>query len=264
MPLRLNEYFYVLTLSQQQVRLLRATQYTVERMDLGDVPGSLQEALRWDDPERELQWHSQTGNQSDGRAAIFHGHGVGTKETHKENLLRYFQLLDQYLSKRLANEDAPLVLAGVDYLLPIYRQANTYRELIEPAITGSQEQLSDEEIQQRAWELVQPYLRRKREAIESSYHQQASKELASAALTTIVPAANQGRVETLFVALDEQRWGHYEPETGRMALHDQSQPGDIDLLNLATIYTVLNDGDVYASQREDVPDAEPIAAIFRF
>jgi len=143
MPLRSQPTFYVLVLSQQEVRLLRATQYTVERMDLQDVPQGLNEALRWDDPERELQWHSQTGNQSDGRAAIFHGHGVGTKEMHKENLLRYFQLLDRYLSKRLAGEDAPLVLAGVDYLLPIYRQANNYRHLMEPGIEGSQQRLSD-------------------------------------------------------------------------------------------------------------------------
>jgi len=66
------------------------------------------------------------------------------------------------------------------------------------------------------------------------------------------------------VAVDEQKWGSFEPETGRLGLHDQPQPGDVDLLNLATIHTLLNDGDVYASEREDVPDAEPAAAILRF
>lgn len=264
MPLRLNEYFYVLALSQKEVRLLRATQYTAERMDLGNMPQSLAEALRWDDPERELQWHSQTGAESDGRAAIFHGHGVGTKETHKENLVRYFQLLNQGLSKHLTNEDAPLVLAGVDYLLPIYREANTYDYLVEGEITGSQQHLSDTEIQRKAWKLVQSIFRQKRDAAVSLYHQQASKALASADLTIVIPAAHQGRVDTLFVAIDEQRWGRYDPETGQLDLHAQHQPGDIDLLNQATIYTMLNAGDVYAGPREDMPDGEPLAAILRF
>jgi hypothetical protein len=264
MPLCLHEHFYVLALSQQEIRLLHATEYAVERVDLQDVPQGLDEALRWDDPERELQWHTQTGNQSDGRAAVFHGHGVGAKETHKKDLLRYFQLLDRHLSKFLTGEEAPLLLAGVDYLLPIYRQANTYRHLLDEGIAGSQEQLSDTEIQQRAWELVWPHFQKERGAAESLYHQQASKSLASADLATILPASYQGRVGTLFVALDEQRWGRYKPETDQVELHTKPQPGDVDLLNLATIHVVLNSGDVYAGQRDELPDDEPLASILRF
>jgi hypothetical protein len=264
MALRFNEYFYVLALSQKEVRLLRGTQYTVERMDLHDMPQSLAEALRWDDPERELQWHSQTAPGDGGRDAIFYGHGVGSKETHVENLLRYFQLLDQGLSKLLADEEAPLVLAGVDYLLPIYRKANTYGHLIEEGIEGSQKHLKDEEIQKRAWSLLQPYFRKNREAAVSLFYQQASKGLASTDLTTVIPAAHQGRVDTMFVALDEQRWGRYDPETGLLDLHSQSQPGDCELLNLGAIHTALNSGDIYASYREDMPGSEPLAAILRF
>lgn len=263
-PLRSKEYFYVLAISQQEVRLLRGTQYTVERMDLHDMPQSLAEALRWDDPERELQWHSQTAPGDGGRDAIFHGHGVGAKETHVENLLRYFQLLDQGLSKLLASEKAPLVLAGVDYLLPIYREANTYGYLIEEGIEGSQEHLSDREIHQLAWKLLRPNFRQKREAAVSLFHQQASKGLASTDLTTIIPASHQGRVDTLFVASDEQRWGRYDPDTGQIDLHSQTQPGDSELLNLGAIHTVLNSGDIYVSNREDVPESEPLAAILRF
>jgi hypothetical protein len=66
------------------------------------------------------------------------------------------------------------------------------------------------------------------------------------------------------VASDEQRWGRYDSDTGQLDLHSQSQPGDSELLNLGTIYTMLNSGDIYVSNREDVPDSEPIAAILRF
>jgi hypothetical protein len=264
MPLRRDEQFYVLALSQEEVRLLRATRFAAQRVELGDMPQSMSEALQWDDPERELQWHSQTAAAKGGRAAIFHGHGVGTKETHKDDLLRYFQLLDQGLSKHLDGEEAPLLLAGIDYLLPIFRKANTYKRLIDQELTGSQEHLDDAEICRQAWELVRPYFQRGRDEAVSLFHQQVGKSLASAELTTVVPAAHQGRVDTLFVALDEQRWGQYNLETGQMDLHPHPQPGDMDLLNLATIHTVVNGGDVYVSQREDVPEDEPLAAILRF
>jgi hypothetical protein len=71
-------------------------------------------------------------------------------------------------------------------------------------------------------------------------------------------------VDTLFVALDEQRWGRYRPESGQVELHSQPQPGDVDLLNLATIHVVMNSGDVYAGRREELPDDEPLASILRF
>lgn len=265
LPLRLQEYFYILALSQQDIRLLRASQYTAERMDLGDMPQGLAEALRWEDPERELQWHSQTGSMAgDGRAAMFHGHGLGTKEVQRKNLIRYFQLLDPGLSKRLVNEDAPLVLAGVDYLLPIYREVSSYQNIVEEEVTGSPKHLDDGEMQQQAWRIVQPYFSQKQEAAVALYHQQISRKLASADVPTIISAAHQGRVATLFVAMDEQNWGAYDPDSGRIDIHSHPQPGDGDLLNLAAIYTTLNKGVVYASPRENLPDEEPLAAIFRF
>lgn len=263
MPLRLNEYFYVLAISQQETRLLRATQYSVERLDLGDMPASMAEALRWDDPERELQWHSQTNSRGE-RPAIFHGHGVGTKEIHKENLLRYFQMVDQYVCKVLTGENKPLVLAGVDYLLPIYREANGYRHLIKEGIEGSHQQLSDTILREQAWELVQPLFTQEREDAASLYYQQVGRELASADLATIIPAAHHGRIEILFVATDRQVWGRFDPENVQMELHAYAQPEDIDLLNLASIHTVMNNGVVYADRCEELPDEEALAAIFRY
>lgn len=264
MPLRLDEHFYILALSQETVRLLRATPFSFERMDLGDMPQSLGEALRWDDPEKQLQWHTQTGAESDGRAAVFHGHGVATKETDKENLLRYFHLLDEGLDSLLAGEDAPLVLAGVDYLLPIFREASAYDHIIGEEITGSHEPLSDAQLHEQAVPLVQSLLEEARAAVVERYGLNASRDLATTDVTDALLAAHRGRITTLFVATDDEVWGRFDTTSGLVDLHSDRQPGDSDLLNLATIYTVQNDGEVYAVPREAVPEGAPIAAIFRF
>ena len=49
--------FYVLAISQESVRLLEGTRDSVAELDLSDVPQSLAEALKYDDPERQLQFH---------------------------------------------------------------------------------------------------------------------------------------------------------------------------------------------------------------
>lgn len=266
MPALQKEYFYILALSQEDVRLLRATQFTAERMDLGDMPQSLDEALRWDDPERQLQWHSKSapsGRDTD-RNALFHGHGSGDKENQKENLLRYFRLLDQGLSKILAGESRPLIMAGVDYLLPLFREASAYESIIEENISGSAQSLSDAELQEAGWKLMREHLVKAQESVDSMYQEQASKDLASSDLSAVIPAARQGRVDRLFVTLNEMKWGEYDPETGETALHAEPQPGDVDLLNVATIYTYLNSGEIDARQREEMPDEQDIAAIFRY
>jgi len=265
MPLKLIEPFYILVLSQQSVRLLQATEFSVERLNLGDaVPDSLDEALHWDDPEKQLQWHTGTGSENGGRSAIFHGHGVATKESQKTNLYRYFQLLDQGISRLLTRNRAPILLAGVDYLLPIYREASSNENLFDREIIGSQEHLTDMAIQKQAWPLVRNHFRADEEAARSSYHEMAAKDLASDDLISVVKATYQGRVETLFVDVIAQEWGEFNPDTGQVAKKPQRQPGATELTNLATIYTVLHDGDVYAGQREAMPTTEAAAAIYRF
>ncbi|PSB03459.1 hypothetical protein C7B69_26405, partial [filamentous cyanobacterium Phorm 46] len=114
--------FYILALSQNQVRLFQGTRYHVKEVELTDVPTSSAEALQYDDPEQSLQFHTASSQGSGGGdgSAIFHGQGGGNDD-HKDGLLSYFRQVSNGLESFLKNEKAPLILAGVDYLLPIYQ-----------------------------------------------------------------------------------------------------------------------------------------------
>lgn len=88
------------------------------------MPESLADILRRDDAEKQLQFHTGTsGGGGGGRPAIFHSHG--SEEDLKEDILRYFRQIDRGVEELLKGQRAPLVLAGVDYLLPIYREVRT-------------------------------------------------------------------------------------------------------------------------------------------
>lgn len=259
--------FYALALSQNEVRLLCGTRYSVGEVDLEEMPSSIAQALRYDDPEKQIQFH--TGTRGPGgvgnRPALFHGHGVGANDN-ETRLLRYFNKVDKGVHSLLRNERAPLVLAGVDYLLPIYAQKNTYPYLIEQGIEGNPDELSAKELHQQAWAIVQPLFTASRQEDEARYEQLAGQGLPQACndLEKVVPAAHQGRVETLFVALGVQLWGSFDLDTHTVCLQQDARADNQDLLDLAAVQTLLNRGTVYAVDPEKVPGGGTVAAIFRY
>lgn len=255
--------FYILALSQNEVRLYEASRFNVSEVELEGVPKSLAEALKYDDPEKQLQFHTGTQKITGERAAMFHGHGVGTDDA-KSNLLRFCRHLDRGLSAILRNEQAPLVVAGVDYLLPIFAKASSYKRLLPQGVTGNPEGLSPEELQQRAWAVVEPYFHQARREAEAKYRELVGTGKASHEIREIVPAAYHGRVKVLFAAAGRQEWGTYNAGREDLQLFPASRPGAMDLLDAAATQTLLQGGEVFAVEPEAVPDGPPAAAVFRY
>jgi hypothetical protein len=75
-------------------------------------------------------------------SAITHGDEVDSKE----NIKRYFRRIDKGLHELVRDERVPLVLAGVDYLHPIYKKVNSYPHLMEAGVGGNPERLSAKEL----------------------------------------------------------------------------------------------------------------------
>ncbi len=126
--------FYILALSQKELRLLEGTRQNVREIEIESVPKSLAEALQYDESEKQVRF--RTGSPGGGGMAMVSGHG-GVAEDAKDNLLKYFRMIDRALHELIEDERAPLVLAGVDYLFPIYREVNTFPRLIEGGIAGT-------------------------------------------------------------------------------------------------------------------------------
>ena len=257
-----NGRFFVLALSQKAVRLLQGTRHSVTEVDLKAVPQNLAEALLTHEAKQPFSFFGRrAGNGAGSWGGIFHGHGVGIDDT-KEELLHYFQKVDRGLHPFLKEEKAPLVLAAVDYLQPIYRQANTYSQLLEAGVVGNPDRLSNRELHDRAWPLVQPLFEAEQQRAAARYRQLAGTGHTSGDLEAVVAAAYEGRVETLFVALGHPVWGVFDLTTGRVEQHKEASFGDVDLLDLAAAHTLLHGRTVYAVEPEQVPNKTEVAAVF--
>jgi hypothetical protein len=254
--------FFVLALSQHGVRLLQGTRDRVSELDLKGVPKSLAEALLTHEAKEPFSFHGRRAGEGAGSwGGIFHGHGVGMDDS-KEEILHYFQKINRGLHPLLTEERAPLVLAAVDYLQAIYRQANTYKHLLDEGVAGNPDRLSSKELHDRAWPLIEPLVEEARQQAAAQYRRLAGTDHASGDLEAVVAAAYEGRMETLFVALDRQEWGLFDPSTGLVEQHEQPLAGDVNLLDLAASRALMHGRTVYAVARELVPSDTNVAAIF--
>jgi hypothetical protein len=264
-----NGHYYILAISQDEVRLFEGTRHTVGQIDLPEgIPQNLDEALAADDPEKQLQVRTGTSpSTSEGgmRAGMFHGHGPGDEEQ-KARIERYLNLVDAGLKEILRDQRAPLVLAGVDYLLPIYRQVSEYATLMEDGISGSPEELRPEELQKQAWPIVESYFRQEMEKVIEEYQQLANTEKATDQLEVIVAAAFYGRVDKLILAVGTQMWGIFNRDTGKVVHYQegQSKEDDLPLLDFAAMQTLHNGGSVYTLEPGEMPTDSPVIAVFRY
>lgn len=256
--------FYVLALSQNDVRMFRCSRASVQELEIENIPHSLAEAMQYDDPQRQLQMHSNTLEGTNNKAAaIFHGQGIGPDD-HKNNILRYFRLIDHGLHDLLREEKDPMVLMGVDFLLPIYREANSYAYLTDEAMPGNPEELSAEDIQTLAWPLVEHYFHKAEQEALTYYGPFKGTGRTIQDISAAVPAAHNGQIELLFLAEGVQQWGRYEPAMNEVQLHSQPEPGDEDLYDFAVRQTIINGGSVYIIDQARIPDGESMAALLRY
>jgi hypothetical protein len=260
--------FYLLTLSQNAVRLFRGTHFSVQEVAMKDIPTSFAEAMRYTVVEKQVQFHTATqapGGQGGRRQALFFGDG-GERDHEKTNLLQFFQQVDEGLRHQLQDARWPLVLAGVDYLRSLYREASTYANILLEGIPGNPDHLSPQTLHARAWEKVAPIFESAQQGAVERYQQLAGSgsSQASADLKTILSAAYIGRVDTVWVARDQLQWGVFDPEQNRLYLHQAPEASSVDLLDLAVAYTILNSGAAYAVELEHIPGQQLVAAIFRY
>lgn len=265
--------FHVLALSQNAIRLLHCTRHGAEEVDLSglDIPLSFDEAMRFDDFEKPAMQHRPMAasprpsrNTSQGADFGFHGHGA--EEDHKRQILRYFQAVDPGISKLLEARGTPLILAGVEYLHPIYRQASDHPRILERTIDGNADGLRVQEIHEQAVPIFEAEVAGDRDELAERYGDLGAHGRASADLADILDAGGSGRIDKLFVTEGAEAWGVFDPANRQLQLDapDGRSEASVDLYDLAARQTLLGSGGVEVLPPEEIPGGGSIAAIFRY
>lgn len=253
--------YYVLAISQNQVRLLDCTQFSAEEMELADVPRSLVEALGQVKPDEGTQFHTGTP-QGGRRSAMYHGHGAG-EEDQAHELFQYFRLVSRGIAPLLDGR-SPLIFAGVERHFPIYKEADTYGNLLEEFISGNPEAVKAEHLRERAWELLEPRLLHSRSEALARYPELVAHGRATDDMTGVAISARDGIVEVMFGSGDRERWGRVPGAGEGIEERAEALAGDYDLVDYAAVHTLLRGGTAYIVPEDELPGDSPAAVILRY
>ncbi|QEG24946.1 baeRF7 domain-containing protein [Mariniblastus fucicola] len=240
---------FILACSPKRVRLLKVTGNSVADLDPEELPENLVEALNIDEYVSALQ-HRSTANSSTGsqKATTFHGHGGSDPDVKKQDeILQYFHVLDRALDSAIGshtkNGDACLIFAGVDYLFPIFKEASSYPNLCDEAISGNPDDLKPAELLEKAQPIIRAMADEKVIQQLSEFSDKNHSDWASLDESEVSKAAVLGQIKTLFVSDEASRIEYSKCISltiqygGKIVLVEQSQLEDMNLdFDIAAIF----------------------------
>jgi hypothetical protein len=259
-------HFYILCLTKRDIRLLSCDRFRVQEVDLGDMPSTFEEVMG--DLTRRASLFQTGSTKAPTRSPIFPGHGL-MEDDYKAEIQKFFQLVDNNLEHLAVDIDreAPFVLAGVEYLLPLFKESTRLPNVMEEGLTGNPEGISSEELHAKAWEIVEPWFLRDRRRASERFGELEGTGRAASDIREILPAAHDGRVDSLFTARGVRIWGTYDPETREIQFQEEQEAqgnGSEDLIDRAAVQTFLHGGKVFAVEQQEVPQGYKAAAVFRY
>ena len=267
-----NGQFYLLSLDKERPNIYKGSKYSLYKVEEIDLPEDLK--TLFDDFyefHQHMQFHSKTrtpspdASQTTGaREGVFFGHG-GEDIDEEAELRNYYHRFDEALMDYLDGEDAPLILAGVDFLHPIYKEANTYPHLVEEGITKDVDRMPVEDLQEKAWEIVNSQYETDLKQALNIFHSLSENDGDTTQdLGIIIPAAYFKRVNTLFAANNAHKWGIFDPDENEVRIDEKQTIDNQDLLNFAAIHSLKNGGNVLLVDPDQVPGGGEAAAILRY
>ncbi|KAB3536037.1 hypothetical protein F8154_04555 [Alkaliphilus pronyensis] len=209
--------FYILALSQQKIRLIHCTKYSSKEIN-NDINN---------------KWES-----------VYQSNGIDCEDS-KKGICKFLQHVSSSLLKYIDVKDAPIILAGVDYILSIFKELQPQINIHKKVILGNSDDLSVDELHGKGLELLEAYFNKPIHKAQEEYkHKSESKQVCNC-IEKAISSAYNGRIKTLLVTAGVRQWGTYKPYSNDIILYEDRKPNSIDLINFAATHTFLNGGKVY-------------------
>lgn len=257
-----RDYFYVLVLSKKQAKFYRADAFGMQYIPVKGMPKGVEDVVHFEQKGDKDLFRTDTSGAGGG--ANFHGIGTGRPDD-KQNLAMYFDEVDETLWQEvLHNEKAPLLLVGVEYLIPIYKQVAKYKPIWDDAVTGSHEYDNVSTLYELVRAKMEPYFEERLNKAIEAFGNQTATGLTSSVAGDVIPAAHYGRVGQLFAVRGEHIWGSFDEMNNVLTIHETQQEGDECLIDKTVIKTLLTGGDVFMVSQERMPAPSKVAALMRY
>lgn len=266
--------FWVLFLSQNDVRLWEGRRGGLRLVEDADLPRSMADALEYeferDDPVviTRKQTRGQHGEHGrGGTMPVFHGHGVGADDTDHE-LRTFYRAVATGLADAVADRPGPIVLAGVKEHHTAFRDVAALDGIADQGIEGSVRDWTADRIHEAAWPIVAGLARGRvdeaRRLWDSVPGEKRETDPAGVGRLAIA-----GRVRSLMIEEGRELPGTVDPETGEISLGSdtgEDAPPSArgpDILDALAGHVLRRRGEVLLADPDDMPVETGVAAVLR-
>lgn len=261
-----DEEYFILAISQNENRLFKASKQKIEEIEMKDAPESVESMKQDDDPN--LETPVRTANPAIGNSLVYNKATQGQapeNDFNKNEMTRYFRAIDVCLEKH-KKKNTPLILAGVEYLIPIFREKSKYPNILDEYIRGNPEILDAKDLHKESWKIIEEKFTKIQQLAEEKYLQYKGQKngLVSNSISKILPEAYKGQIETLFISKDLEKWGKFIPDKDKVQVYNDEKFDAEDLVGIAIDLTQSRGGTVYSVSQEQIPNNEEIAAVLRY
>ncbi len=256
--LELPATFYILTVSQRKVGLVRCSGFHAEVAELpAGIPASLDDGHAADPSGHDWQNRSSAGSSTGSLHAVSFGTGT-EREDENAHVIAYYKTADRILKAHFEAAKTPVILAGVEEDTAMYQGISTYSHLLKPCIPGSMDVVRHpNDLLAKAYPILHAaYVEREAAELHQAKERSGVGRF-STDIDVILEAAFAGRVHQLF--LNEAK-----EITGKFPHSTYVSFGAEDLMNLAAVQTLLHGGRIGELPAAHLLDGASALAIMRY
>lgn len=238
---------WLLALADESVRLLEIS------------PGLPTTEVRVADLPKSAADHANKASIRDRSPSGRFTGGEGVRKRHQQ----YCHAIDRAIRPVLAGHDIPLIVAADVELGAIYRAVNSYAHLAHRNIPHTPVGMSDQELTDRAREVLDEVYAEKAAAWRRRYDERFGAGRATTDIAQAARAATMGAVEALGVDIDEIVPGTVDAD-GAVHFSAEASAECYGVIDETLRRAFLTGARIRAGRKEDMPDGKPLAAILRW
>jgi len=176
-----------------------------------------------DNMRRQFHTGASPTRRGSGSIALFSGAGEDNDEA-RQDQLRFLKKLDEEVTEALGNSTDPLVLVGVEDTLIRYRKLSSHPNIQDITLRYRPEHTDLGKLHQDAFKIVDEQLIDRKEAMWAKIIAEADQPDSKvvAGYDTLLKMADEGRIDTLFLAVDQPTLRGYYDATEQKMVEDET------------------------------------------
>jgi hypothetical protein len=254
--------YQILALSRARARVFEGNRDTLAEVELGDeFPATPSDAMAGDTGDAERATRIYGASTAEGTTR----HGTAEQRIEDNAAERFFRAVDRTVTEHYSRPSGlPLLLAALPENHDLFRRVSNNPLLLDAALDVHPDDLSMEQLRDRAWKAIEPAYLQRLGTLLDSIHAATARNAGSMDLADIARAAHQGRVATLLIDADRHIAGKLDRANGAIATVSAPGPVMADLLDDVGEQVLRTGGEVVVVPSARMPSDSGAAAVYRY